>query len=253
MYRITIKHGKEKQLLRHHPWVFTGAIDKTEPKFEHEDWAEVYTDKGEFIAHGWYDEKSHIVLHLLSWNEKETLDEEWVKTKVRDAILRRREFFSKDTNTNACRIIHGEADFLPGIAADVYSSAIRVVISSRFANTFTPVIAASLDEMLHPNVIIFNADPQYSSSEGISSKPRYFKEGIECKLNEAELEPVTILENGIYYEVPLTKGQKSGFYCDQRDNRVRVSKYAYGRTCLDVCSYTGAFTMHMLKDGAYSV
>ena len=252
-YTITIKEGKEKQLLRHHPWVFSGAIKKVEPQFNIASWADVYTEKGVFIAKGWYDEKSHIVLHLLSWNEKEKMGEAFVKRLVREAILRRRNFFSKDSTTNAFRLIHGEADFLPGFAVDAYASNVRIILSSRFAAAFLQSAVEEIDSLIHPNLIIATSDKDYASSEGLSERNRYFIGAEEKKMADDAIGPVTILENGIYYEIPGTKGQKSGFYVDQRDNRVIAEEYAQGKTCLDVCSYTGAFTLHLLKGGAKSV
>ena len=252
-YTITIKEGKEKQLLRHHPWVFSGAIKKVEPQFNIASWADVYTEKGVFIAKGWYDEKSHIVLHLLSWNEKEKMGEAFVKRLVREAILRRRNFFSKDSTTNAFRLIHGEADFLPGFAVDAYASNVRIILSSRFAAAFLQSAVEEIDSLIHPNLIIATSDKDYASSEGLSERNRYFIGAEEKKMADDAIGPVTILENGIYYEIPGTKGQKSGFYVDQRDNRVIAEEYAKGKTCLDVCSYTGAFTLHLLKGGAKSV
>lgn len=252
-YTITIKEGKEKQLLRHHPWVFSGAIKKVEPQFNIASWADVCTEKGVFIAKGWYDEKSHIVLHLLSWNEKEKMGEAFVKRLVREAILRRRNFFSKDSTTNAFRLIHGEADFLPGFAVDAYASNVRIILSSRFAAAFLQSAVEEIDSLIHPNLIIATSDKDYASSEGLSERNRYFIGAEEKKMADDAIGPVTILENGIYYEIPGTKGQKSGFYVDQRDNRVIAEEYAQGKTCLDVCSYTGAFTLHLLKGGAKSV
>lgn len=252
-YTITIKEGKEKQLLRHHPWVFSGAIKKVEPQFNIASWADVYTEKGVFIAKGWYDEKSHIVLHLLSWNEKEKMGEAFVKRLVREAILRRRNFFSKDSTTNAFRLIHGEADFLPGFAVDAYASNVRIILSSRFAAAFLQSAVEEIDSLIHPNLIIATSDKDYASSEGLSERNRYFIGAEEKKMADDAIGPVTILENGIYYEIPGTKGQKSGFYVDQRDSRVIAEEYAQGKTCLDVCSYTGAFTLHLLKGGAKSV
>lgn len=252
-YTITIKEGKEKQLLRHHPWVFSGAIKKVEPQFNIASWADVYTEKGVFIAKGWYDEKSHIVLHLLSWNEKEKMGEAFVKRLVREAILRRRNFFSKDSTTNAFRLIHGEADFLPGFAVDAYASNVRIILSSRFAAAFLKSAVEEIDSLIHPNLIIATSDKDYASSEGLSERNRYFIGAEEKKMADDAIGPVTILENGIYYEIPGTKGQKSGFYVDQRDNRVIAEEYARDKTCLDVCSYTGAFTLHLLKGGAKSV
>ena len=249
MYRITIHRGKEKQLLKHHPWVFSGAIASIE-NGEGADWAEVMSEDGRFIAYGYYDEKSHVVLHLLSWNREEKVESEFVSRLVKEAVLRRRQFFAM-SDTTAFRLIHGEADFLPGIAADCYGSEIRIIISSRFGMHFLDIIISTLTEMLHPALIQTSADPFYGVADGIPDKVCYFRDGIET-----DAEPdgnVQFAESGIYYEAAHGKGQKSGFYCDQRENRKIIERYASGRTVLDMCSYTGGFTLHALKAGAKSV
>ena len=166
-------------------------------------------------------------------------------------MLRRRYLLSLD-DTTALRLIHGDADFLPGIAADCYGKEIRIIISSRFADAFLPVIAAELDSMLHPSVIESTVDKAYASSEGLSEKTRHFRAGKETKEND-ERPNVLFVENGIYYEAAPGKGQKSGFYADQRDNRQITELYAKGKTVLDLFSYTGGFTLHALRGGALSV
>ena len=250
MYRVSINAGKEKQLLSHHPWVFTGAIGSVEGDKKEADWAEVYSADGKFIEKGWYDEKSHIVLHLLSWDFKEILSEDWIRKKVKESILRRNEFFLPSSPTNAFRIIHGEGDFLPGVVADVYARVVRIIISSRFANTFVQQIANEIESVLRPEYIAVYPDPNYAKSEGIKDKIRYFRNGKETEIEE---ENIRICENGIWYELEGGKGQKSGFYLDQRDNRSIAEEYAQGVKALDVCSFTGPFTLHLLKGGAKSI
>lgn len=252
MYRVVIKDNKSKQLEKHHPWVFTGAIDSITPFFSRPDWAEVYTESDTFIAKGWYDEKSHIVLHLLTWDKDEVTDEEFVENLVLDAVRRRKDFFTLE-DTNCFRLIHGEADFIPGLAADCYAKEVHIILSSRFALHFLPVIIKTLEKTLHPSIIQVSADAFYASSEGISEKVRYFKGGVELKESEAPKDNTTFMESGIWYEITPGKGQKSGFYCDQRDNRNRAEKYTKGKRVLDVCPYTGAFTLHALRSGALSV
>ena len=251
MYSITLASGREKLPLKHHPWVFSGAIASVTPPYSSADWAEVLASDGRFIAYGYYDERSHIALHLLSWKRDELPGDGLVRKLVRESVLRRKDLLRLE-DTTALRLIHGEADFLPGIAADCYGREIRIIVSSRFADAFLPVIASELDAMLHPSVIESTVDRAYSSSEGLSERTRHFRDGAETKEGD-ERENALFIENGIYYEAASGKGQKSGFYADQRDNRQIAEGYASGRTVLDLFSYTGAFTLHMLRGGALSV
>ncbi|MGN1163628.1 MAG: class I SAM-dependent rRNA methyltransferase, partial [Candidatus Ornithospirochaeta sp.] len=252
MYSIRIGRGKEKQLEKHHPWVFSGAVDKVVPAFKEADWANVYNSEGNFIAKGWYDEKSHIILHLLTWDSEEETDDVFVEKLVRESVMRRRDFFSL-SDTTCFRLIHGEADFIPGVAADCYGREVRIIISSRFAQHFLSVIINTLDTLLSPEKIQVTTDPFYSSSEGLGDKVRYFVKGEEVEEKDADKKNALFLENGIWYEAAPGKGQKSGFYCDQRDNRQSVEKYCKGKRVLDVCSYTGGFTLHALRGGAEEV
>ena len=226
MYSITLASGREKLPLKHHPWVFSGAIASVTPPYSSADWAEVLASDGRFIAYGYYDERSHIALHLLSWKRDELPCDGLVRKLVRESVLRRKDLLRLE-DTTALRLIHGEADFLP-------------------------VIASELDAMLHPSVIESTVDRAYSSSEGLSERTRHFRDGAETKEGD-ERENALFIENGIYYEAASGKGQKSGFYADQRDNRQIAEGYASGRTVLDLFSYTGAFTLHMLRGGALSV
>ena len=197
MYRIIIREGKEKQLEKHHPWVFTGAIEEVSPVFRMADWAEVYTHSGSFIAKGWYDEKSHIVLHLLTWDREEECDDDFVSSLVKKSIMRRKSFFSLE-DTNCFRLIHGEADFIPGLAADCYGREIRIILSSRFALHFLPVIISTLEDVMHPSRIQVTADQFYASSEGLSENTRYFIGGKETKESEIPKDNTLFMESGIW-------------------------------------------------------
>ena len=250
MLTITIREGREKLLLKHHPWVFSGAIEDIDGK-DGCGFAKVVSHDGSFIAYGYYDEKSHIVLHLLSWNIDDTMDEAYIRTLVKRSVLRRRSLFGMK-DTTCFRLIHGEADFLPGIAADCYGREIRLIVSSRFASAFLPAIAAELDAMLHPSIIEATVDRSFASAEGLPERTRTFKDGIECG-EDSSRGNVRFIEDGIIFEAAPGRGQKSGFYCDQRDNRKIVEQAAAGRTVLDLFSYTGAFTLHALRGGAISV
>lgn len=249
MQTITIKDGKEKQLLRHHPWVFSGAIDSVLNK-EETGVAKTVTQEGSFIAWGWYDPTSHITLRLLSWNEKETIDERWWAKTITSSVLRRSSFFSdKATPTTTFRIIFGEADMLPGLVADVYGTLIRIVISARVAWDHKDIIVAMLDKLLQPAMIIVTTDSAFCAIEHLSETVLFYQDGAYFTPSK-KLDAIRFREDGLLYEVIPGKGQKSGFYCDQRDNRKAIEPYCKDATVLDGCSYTGAFTLHALKAGA---
>ena len=251
MNTVTIMEGKEKNLLRHHPWVFSGAIEKTEcetiPCI-----CRVITHEGRFIAWGVYDTQSHIELRLLSWEERRYPDEKWFSDTVRKAILRRKSFFNNTEKTNVFRLIHGEADMLAGIACDVYARTIRIIISSRYAYSMKDTLIKTITEMLNPDLIVLNTDKSFCGIEHLKEVTEYYRNGVRFSPSES-LEKIRIREDGLYYSLIPGSGQKSGFFCDQRENRIRAEQYSKGKTVLDMCSYTGSFTMHALRGGALYV
>lgn len=252
MTEITIRPGKEKSLLRHHPWVFSGAIEETTVPSQAEV-CRVATSEGRFIAWGIYDPESHIQLRLLSWKEDVVPDEQWWRSSVRASIIRRRRFFEdKASDTTAFRIIHGEADMLPGIAADVYGRIVRIIISARVAWNMRQTVVDAVEEILHPQMVILNTDAAFCAIEHLHEVTEYYRKG-ERFTPTGKLEDIRIRESGLYYSMIPGSGQKSGFYCDQRENRIRIESYVKDAEVLDGCSYTGGFTLHALRAGARHV
>ena len=252
MSDIVIKPGKEKNLLRHHPWVFSGAMEDSSVPSQ-SGVCRVVTSEGRFIAWGIFDPKSHIQLRLLSWKEDMVPDEQWWKDTVRASILRRRSFFGdKAAQTTAFRIIHGEADMLPGIAADVYGRIVRIIISARAAWDMRQTVVTAIEELLHPQMIILNTDASFCAIEHLHEVTEYYRQG-ERFTPDAKLDDIRIRESGLYYSMTPGSGQKSGFYCDQRENRIRIENYVRDAVVLDGCSYTGGFTLHALRAGARHV
>ena len=243
---IRLLEGKEKNLLKHHPWVFSGALDLEGSAVE-AGVQRVESADGRFVAWGYYDKDSHIPLRLLSWNEKEIPDEAWWINMVRQSVLRRKVFFQDmSSDTNVFRIIHGEADLLPGVVADVYGKIIRIIISARVAWNLRQTIVDALEGLLHPQMIILNTDAAFCAIEKLHEVTEYYKAGQRFIPTE-KFDEIRIREDGLYYGLVPGSGQKSGFYCDQRENRKRVENYVKDATVLDGCCYTGGFTLHALR------
>ena len=238
---VVIREGREKSLLRRHPWVFSGAIQSF-PEGE-AGVRKVVASNGRFLAWGWFDEQSHIPLRLLSWDEDCKPDYDWWRLMVRQSVQRRSSFFVPDSPTNTFRIIHGEADFLPGVAADVYARSIRVIISSRPAFENRNAIVDELQSLLNPQSIVLNTDPAFCGIEKLKEVTEVYPDG-------AEVGETIVRESSIQYAVNLLGGQKSGFFCDQRENRNRFERYVKNQTVLDLCCYSGAFSLHALRGGA---
>lgn len=247
--RIAIREGKEKQLVRHHPWVYSGAIDAHCRPPEVPSVVRVDDAFGSFIAYGWYDAASHIPLRLLSWDQRSFPDGSWWTTMLKNAVQRRSAFLQRyKKETTACRLVHGEADFLPGFAIDLFGTAIICIISARVAWDHRLFIVEALDRLLTPSVILVTVDSAFCKIEHLSDAQEVY---VNAKLEKMPPDTeIRFLEHGIVYLLDIGKGQKSGFFCDQRDNRLRLASYADKADMLDAFCYTGGFALNALRCGA---
>jgi 23S rRNA (cytosine1962-C5)-methyltransferase len=248
---MRIRAGKEKQLVRRHPWVFSGAIDrKTSSVPEQASIVRVENSAGNFIAYGWYDHLSHIPIRLLSWNQSIIPDNVWWTETITKAIARRSRLFSRE-DLSTFRLVHGEADLIPGLTVDRYHDVVVCMISARVAWEHRLLIVRTIEMTLHPAVIVVRTDASFTAIEQLKLTTEWYRQGN--LVEPSQLETVVCLENHLHYIVSVGLGQKSGFFCDQRDNRARVATYAHEAMVLDACCYTGGFTLNALASGAKHV
>lgn len=249
--QIYLRKGKEESLLRRHPWIFSGAIDyiKAEDQSQISEGAlvEVYTRSEEFIAQGHYQIGS-IAVRVLSF-EQETIDQGWWNGRIAVAHDVRRALSLTDNAATTCyRLVHGEGDGLPGLVVDIYGS--------------TAVVQCHSVGMYHARMQVAEA---IRSVYGQRITAIYDKSSQTVPFN-AELGAVdgylwgtsdhasqVVLENGEQFLVNWEKGQKTGFFLDQRENRELVKRYAKGRTVLNTFCYTGGFSVYALSGGAKEV
>lgn len=260
---IRIKRGKEKQLVRHHPWVFSGAVEYIERMPETceqnaEDSMKSHTVRVEdsdhqFIAYGWYDEKSHIALRLLSWDEQVFPDSRWWKSMIIAAIRRRYDWFGqKGRATNMFRLVHGEADMLPGFAIDIYKHIVVIQISARVAWAVRQTAVEAVEQALRPQTIVVNVDSDLRRVEHLESSVEYYRKGNLVEQPEI-VRQIDCMESGLLYRLNVQGSQKTGHYCDQRENRIKVAQFARNLKVLDLFCYTGGFTLNCLKSLCLSV
>jgi len=244
MTDVVLKRDKEKAVFQRHPWVFSGAIERVKGKPANGDIVRLLNHKGEFMAYGFYNDQSRVALRLLEWDEQTEVNEDWFRTKVATAVNARADILNEQTNT--CRLIFSEADYLPGLIVDKYANHLAVQILTSGIEKVMPVIMDELRQLLNPLSIFDKSDASSRQHEGLET------DNVVLWGDEPPAS-VEVKENGIAYNINIADGQKSGFYCDQRDNRRILAAHAKGKKVLDCFSYTGGFTLNALHNGAASV
>jgi 23S rRNA (cytosine1962-C5)-methyltransferase len=238
--KIVLKSGKEQSVRRYHPWIFSGAIKKIYGDLSEGDIVTVFDNKDNFLAVGHYQPGS-IAVRILSFEDIEP-DTEFFRERISSAIEFRRSLGLIDNKSvNVFRLIHAEGDNLPGLIADFYNSVIVMQMHSVGMYRIRKEIAGILSELMGDSITAI-----YDKSE--STIP--FKAGIAAK-NEfiyGESGPVVVTENGFKFKIDWTKGQKTGFFIDQRENRKLLSEFTKGRNVLNMFGYTGGFSVYAMKD-----
>ena len=249
--QIYLRRGKEESLLRRHPWIFSGAIDyiKAEEESEIAEGAlvEVFDHKGAFIARGHYQIGS-IAVRVLSF-EREEIDQAWWNRRLRVALdVRRTLALTDDPSTTCYRLVHGEGDSLPGLVVDIYGSTAVVQCHSvgmyRSRQQIAGAIRAAYGDRI---TAIYDKSSQTLPFKADLGAVDGYLWGTSDQASQV------VLENGEKFWVNWEKGQKTGFFLDQRENRELVKRYARGRTVLNTFCYTGGFSVYALSGGAREV
>jgi 23S rRNA (cytosine1962-C5)-methyltransferase len=241
MIDIILKKGKEKAAILRHPWIFSGALDKVKGKPENGEVVVVRSSDKEFLAYAYYNDQSRVALRLLEWDENTTIDKAWYAQKIKNAIRSRVHVLSENTNT--CRLVFSEADFLPGLIVDQYADFLSLQILSAGIEAVQEDIINILRQELNPKGIFDKSDAGARKHENL--------EPVQGLLwGEAPPEFIEVRENGIRYHINIADGQKSGFYCDQRENRMILAEYTKDKRVLDCFCYSGGFTLNSLKKDA---
>lgn len=240
--RVILKPRKALPFFSRHPWVFAGAIQSTSDRVGAGDDVIVQDDVGRFVARGIYNPNSNIAVRLYSWNEAELLDEAFWSRRLDDAISLRRTLFSSFDPDTACRLVFSEADGLSGLTVDRYGDWLLVQLTSLALAARKEIVVKLLQQKLQPRGIWLRTEKGIREAEGLE-----LADGLLC--GEAPPRPLIISENGVKFALDVAEGQKTGFFLDQRDNRRRVADFVRGHRVLDVCCYTGGFSLNCLVNG----
>ncbi len=247
--KIYLRRGKEESLMRRHPWIFSGAIDRVECEDEiaEGEIVDVYTHSGDFVARGHYQIGS-IAVRVLSF-ERENIDASWWRTKIASAYGVRRTLGLVDNPSISCyRLIHGEGDSLPGLVVDIYGA--TAVVQCHSVGMYR-----SRHEIAHAIIDVYGdtiAAVYDKSSQTVPFKANLNPADGYLFGSSAEKNNI-VFENGHKFLVNWEEGQKTGFFIDQRFNRELVERYAAGRTVLNTFCYTGGFSVYALAGGAKEV
>jgi len=238
---LVLKAGREKSLLRRHPWVFSGAVER-DAEAQAGDTVAVRTSAGAFLAWAAYSPRSQIRARVWSWDEGERIDARFFGGRVRAAIARRAHLASAG---NALRLVHGEADALPGVVCDRYGEVAVCQFSSAGAERWRDAIVDAVLADTGCRVAYERSDLEVRALEGLTPRSGPLR-------GELPGATVEIVEHGLKYRVDVAHGQKTGFYLDQRANRDRVRALAADRDLLNCFCYTGGFTLNAVAGGARS-
>jgi 23S rRNA (cytosine1962-C5)-methyltransferase len=244
MNRLILKSGREKSLKRRHPWVFSGAIEKLQGKPELGETVEVHSIDGAFLALAAYSTHSQIRARVWSWSEVD-IDAAFITARV-EAAVRAREAFDPGDVTDALRLVHAEADGLPGVIADRYGDTVVVQILSAGAERWRDALVDALAAVPGIARVWERSDADVRELEGLQARAGLLR-GSPLPA------PLVVREHGLEFKVDLEAGHKTGFYLDQRDNRRLLRSLVSGKDVLDCFSYTGGFALNALRGGAASV
>ena len=239
MKQIQLKRGKEESLLRFHPWVFSGAIQHIDDDINEGDIVRVVTSSGNFIAIGHYQEGS-IAVRVLSFRDVQ-IDEAFWAARLQSALDMRKAIGLADSPAgNAYRLVHGEGDHLPGLIIDVYNRTAVIQAHSIGMHLCRKAIAEQLVNVMGERI----ANVYYKSETTLP-----YMEPENGFLYGGSDENIAV-ENGLEFYVDWLRGQKTGFFVDQRENRSLLEHYAHGRRVLNMFCYTGGFSFYAMRGGA---
>lgn len=237
--KIILKRGKDKPLLNHHPWIFSGAIARVEDARDG-DTVQVFDSEGQWLARASYNSRSQIAARVWTFEQAEQVDHEFFLDRIRRAVEFRKFLESAGSpERSAIRLVNAESDGLPGVVVDRYADFLMVQALTLGAELHRTELVKALQELLAPRGIYERSDVDVRKKEGL-------KDTTGNLFGSDPPERVEIEEYGLHFLVDVKRGHKTGFYLDQRVNRQRAARYLRGEV-LNAFAYTGAFGVYAAK------
>ena len=243
MPSLILKPGREKSVLRRHPWIFAGAVQSLEGTASPGETVELLSSERQFLGRAAFSPQSQIRARIWTF-EDEPVDAGFLRTRIESA-LRLRRALGLDSQLDAYRLVHAESDGLPGLIVDRYCGQLVVQCLTAGSEYWRETLADLLLEATGLEHIFERSDQDVRALEGLSARVGVLRGNPSTSL--------VIRENELQFEVDLERGHKTGFYLDQRLNRRRLREYARGRQVLDCFCYSGGFTLNAFAGGALSV
>ncbi len=239
--KVILKKGKEESLKRFHPWVFSGAIHSIDEGVEEGDVVSVYASDGSLIGNGHFQVGS-ICVRMLTWGDAAVDDTFYDDRLAAAAGLRKSLKLMRDDN-NSFRLVHGEGDFLPGLVVDVYGSTAVLQAHSPGMHFDRHKIAGALTRLPDLGIknVYYKSETTLPYKAELEAENGYIVGGYDTDV---------AVENGLKFHVDWLRGQKTGFFVDQRENRLLLEHYSAGRRVLNMFCYTGGFSFYAMRGGA---
>lgn len=239
---IQLKRGKEESLLRFHPWVFSGAIARVPDNVEEGDLVKVVSSTGETIGVGHYQIGS-IAVRVLVFGADQ-LPEDYFSRRLAEAWRMRQALGLMREDNNCMRLVHGEGDFMPGLVVDIYGSTAVMQAHSPGMHFCRNEIASALSELPGIRSVYYKSDTTLPYKANLDPVNAYLLGSYDGSV---------AMENGLLFNIDWLRGQKTGFFIDQRDNRALLERYAKGREALNMFCYTGGFSVYAMRGQAKRV
>ena len=235
MPQVFLKPQKSRTFSSRHPWVLDKAVDRVDGEVSDGDEVELVTQRGKFIARGLFNGQSRIRVRLYTWDREERLDEAFWRQRL-EAAVSLRSLLGYDDPQGAARLVFSEGDGLSGLIVDRYADFLAVQVTSLGIARRLPQIVPLVVELARPRGAVLRSEKGMNRAEGIE-----LVDGLYW--GQRPEGPVTVLENGLKWQVDLLEGQKTGYYLDQRENRRAAAGYMRGRRVLDMFCYAGGFSL----------
>jgi 23S rRNA (cytosine1962-C5)-methyltransferase len=251
MARLVLKAGRDKSLLRHHPWIFSGAIQHAGENIASGETVDVHSFDGQFLARAAYSPNSQIRARVWTF-EDEPVDADFFRNRIR-ASIQARDVWGLRRDTDSYRLIYAESDGIPGLIVDRYGDVLVLQSLAAGAEVWKEAIADLLLEETGLSTIYERSDADVRELEGLEPKAGLLRDNLPQLSRGIPGGLMTIHEHSLLFNVNFAGGHKTGFYLDQRRNRLRIRQIAKDKDVLDCFCYTGGFTLNALSGGAKSV